>query len=75
MRKSGNDKKILGAAFDVFKSEPLEGNNKLRSLDNIILTPHLGASTEEAQIRVGMMALNQVREYLLNDNLINEVLS
>lgn len=65
--------KIRAAAFDVFASEPLPEDSKLRLLENLIMTPHLGASTEEAQVRVGEMVLNQLREFFLNNNLLNEV--
>jgi D-3-phosphoglycerate dehydrogenase len=68
-----SNKKIRGAGFDVFATEPLETDSKLRKLDNLILTPHLGASTEEAQIRVGEMAVHQLQEYFLNNNLLHEV--
>lgn len=64
---------IRAAAFDVFATEPLEENSKLRELENLIMTPHLGASTEEAQVRVGEMAVHQLREFFLNNNLLNEV--
>ena len=47
------EKIIAGAAVDVFTSEPLE-NSPLQNLPNIILTPHLGASTIEAQIGVSV---------------------
>ena len=47
------EKIIAGAAIDVFTSEPLE-NSPLQTLPNIILTPHLGASTIEAQIGVSV---------------------
>ncbi len=67
------DKKIRAAGFDVFAQEPLQEDSPLRSLDNIILTPHLGASTEEAQLRVGEMAVNQINEFFINNNLLNEV--
>ena len=67
------DKKIRGAALDVFAQEPLESDSKLNQLDNILLTPHLGASTEEAQKRVGEMVLNQLKEFFINNNLLNEV--
>lgn len=48
------EKIIAGAAVDVFTSEPLDENSPLRNLQNIILTPHLGASTIEAQIGVSV---------------------
>jgi D-3-phosphoglycerate dehydrogenase len=66
------DKKILGAGFDVFAEEPLK-ESKLRELNNIVMTPHLGASTAEAQERVGIMAVHQLKEFFVNKNLLNEV--
>ena len=68
-----SENKILGAGFDVFATEPLEESSKLRNLGNLVLTPHLGASTAEAQIRVGEMAVKQIQEFFLNNNLLNEV--
>jgi len=44
--------KIAGAGVDVFETEPPKGS-KLLSLENVVLTPHLGANTKEAQIRAG----------------------
>ncbi|MAW06792.1 MAG: hypothetical protein CME61_00770 [Halobacteriovoraceae bacterium] len=64
---------IRGAALDVFETEPLSNDSELLSLDNVLLTPHLGASTAEAQVRVGLMAASQVKEFFINQNLINEV--
>ncbi|MHC5832519.1 MAG: phosphoglycerate dehydrogenase, partial [Nostoc sp.] len=56
---------IGGAAFDVFESEPL-GESELRSLGKeIILTPHLGASTTEAQVNVAIDVAEQIRDVLL----------
>lgn len=66
------NKKFRGAGFDVFAEEPLK-NSKLPTLKNIVLTPHLGASTEEAQFRVGEMSLHQIREFFVNNKLLNEV--
>ncbi len=66
-------KKIRGAGFDVFANEPLEEGTKLRTLDNIVLTPHLGGSTEEAQFRVGEMAAHQVVSFLTKGELLHEV--
>lgn len=66
--------KIRGAGFDVFANEPLEAGSKLVELDNIVMTPHLGASTNEAQDRVGEIAVHIVKEFFINNNLMHEVL-
>ena len=55
---------IAAAAVDVYSSEPPAADNPLLTAPNIILTPHLGASTAEAQTRVGVEAAEQVREVL-----------
>ncbi|MBI2119444.1 MAG: phosphoglycerate dehydrogenase [Elusimicrobia bacterium] len=55
-------KKIKGAALDVFTKEPLE-NSPFFGLENVILTPHLGASTEEAQIKVAKELSDSVKEF------------
>ncbi len=67
--KEGN----ISAALDVFSTEPLKEKTELHGLSNLILTPHLGGSTEEAQVRVGEMAVNQIREFFNNNTLLNEV--
>jgi D-3-phosphoglycerate dehydrogenase len=57
--------KIAGAALDVFETEPL-GESPLRELGSkIILTPHLGASTTEAQLNVSIDVAEQIRDVLL----------
>jgi len=68
-----SQKKIKGAGFDVYATEPLPKESNLRQLENLVLTPHLGASTQEAQLRVGNMAVNQMNEFFNNNNLLNEV--
>lgn len=45
---------VAGAAIDVFEKEPIDPENPLLGLDNIVLTPHLGASTAEAQVGVAV---------------------
>ncbi|MCT7952869.1 phosphoglycerate dehydrogenase [Ancylothrix sp. C2] len=58
--------RIGGAALDVFSNEPLEADSPLRQLGKeIILTPHLGASTTEAQINVAIDVAEQIRDVLL----------
>jgi D-3-phosphoglycerate dehydrogenase len=51
---------VAGAAVDVYTSEPMAADNPLRSAPNMLLTPHLGASTSEAQDRVGMEMAEQL---------------
>ncbi len=60
------EKLIAGAAVDVFTTEPLAENSPFRELDNIILTPHLGASTIEAQIGVSLDVANGIVDALNN---------
>ena len=55
--------KIAGAAIDVFEEEPPKGS-KLLELDNVVLTPHIGANTKEAQIRAGTICAEQVMKVL-----------
>ncbi len=54
-----------GAAFDVFDQEPLPADHPLRKLKNVVLTPHLGASTEEAQLNVAVEIAESVKAALL----------
>src|SRR5207248_11658023 len=49
---------VAAAALDVFSAEPYEG--PLLELDNVVVTPHLAASTEEAQDRAGVIVAEQV---------------
>jgi D-3-phosphoglycerate dehydrogenase len=58
------EKKVAGAALDVFEKEPAVGN-PLLELDEVITTPHLGASTGEAQENVAIAIAQQVVDYLL----------
>lgn len=67
------EEKIGGAALDVYSAEPLAEDSKLRKTSNLVLTPHLGASTEESQERVGEMVLDQLDQFFIQNKLINEV--
>jgi D-3-phosphoglycerate dehydrogenase len=62
--KTLKDGKLAGAAVDVFEQEPPSKDNKLMSLDNVILSPHLGASTKEAQIQAGTVCADQMIKVL-----------
>ncbi|MGD9003682.1 MAG: hydroxyacid dehydrogenase, partial [Desulfobacterales bacterium] len=67
--KSG---KVAGAALDVFESEP-PGVCPLFEIDRVICTPHLGASTLEAQTNVAFMVAEQIIAYLRDGTVINAV--
>jgi len=67
--KSGH---LWGAAIDVFSTEP-PGKNKLLELNNFICTPHLGASTSEAQVNVARDVAEQIVAYLLEGTVKNAV--
>src|SRR5664279_6332083 len=65
--------KVAGAALDVFAVEPLPADHPYRKQANLILTPHLGASTEEAQEKCGIEVAEVVTAYLLTGEVRNAV--
>ncbi|WP_152045135.1 phosphoglycerate dehydrogenase [Aureimonas psammosilenae] len=65
--KSG---KVAGAGIDVFETEPAK-ESPLFTLDNVVCTPHLGASTEEAQENVALQVAEQMSDYLVNGAVSN----
>jgi len=67
--KSG---KVAGAALDVFEKEP-PGTCSLLDEENVICTPHLGASTREAQTNVAVAVAKQIIDYLKNGTIVNAV--
>jgi len=64
--------KVAGAALDVFEKEP-PTESPLLKLDNVIMTPHLGASTEEAQVNVAIDTCETLRDALLEKGIRNAV--
>jgi D-3-phosphoglycerate dehydrogenase len=62
--------KVAGAAFDVFVEEPAT-SNALFDLPNFIATPHLGASTTEAQENVALQVAEQISAYLMTGEITN----
>ncbi len=63
---------IAGAALDVYTSEPFE-NNPFIGLDNIVMTPHLAASTDEAQVTVAVDVARQIVDFLSTGAIVNAV--
>lgn len=64
---------VAGAALDVFVQEPLPADHPLRKLKNTLLTPHLGASTEEAQEQVALEAAEIITAFLLRGEIRHAV--
>ncbi len=71
------NKKVAGAAIDVFPVEP-KGNEEefispLRAFDNVILTPHIGGSTKEAQENIGLEVASKLAKYSDNGSTLSAV--
>ena len=64
--------KVVGAGIDVFEVEPAR-ENILFGMDKVIVTPHLGASTDEAQVNVAMQVAEQISDYLLDSTVVNSI--
>ncbi|QPJ60934.1 MAG: phosphoglycerate dehydrogenase [Candidatus Nitronauta litoralis] len=67
------EKKVAQAALDVYEKEPLDPNSPLLDVDEIICTPHLGASTGEAQEKVAVAVCDQLVDFLKFGNIRNAV--
>lgn len=69
--KALESKKVAGCALDVFEQEPLPADSPLLKFDNCVVTPHLGASTSEAQVSVAIEIAESVRNALLGKGILN----
>ncbi|HOJ64175.1 MAG TPA: phosphoglycerate dehydrogenase [Spirochaetota bacterium] len=65
--------KVKGAGLDVFEKEPVDPDNPLVKHPNVICTPHLGASTVEAQVNVAVEIARQIGDYLTKNEIRNAV--
>ncbi len=68
-----NDGHVAAAAIDVWSPEPPPADHALLLHPNVVATPHLGASTHEAQVRVAEAVAIQVRDYLLHGRKVGAV--
>jgi D-3-phosphoglycerate dehydrogenase len=73
LEQSLRDGHVAAAALDVFEEEPLPANSSLRDAPNLVLTPHLGASTAEAQESVGIEIAQSVHAALLQGTIRNAI--
>ena len=73
LRRAMESGKVAAAALDVFQTEPPAAEEPLLSFDQLIATPHIGGSTEEAQEIVGVRIAEQLAEYLLQGVALNAV--
>ena len=77
LKRNLKNNKLLGAAIDVFPKEPLSNKEKFKSeligLNNIILSPHIGGSTKEAQKNIGSFVPQKIIEYINSGNSSNSV--
>lgn len=71
LAKALETKRIAGAALDVFDEEPVNTDSPLLKFDQCVVTPHLGASTAEAQVNVAIEVALAVRDALLGNGIRN----
>ncbi|WP_209124590.1 2-hydroxyacid dehydrogenase [Alkalihalobacillus sp. BA299] len=71
------NRKILGAGIDVFAHEPVSQHHKLASLENVVLTPHIGGGTVEAMEAVIKKSCSNINSFLINNHYenINDVIN
>lgn len=77
LKRNLKNNKLHGAAIDVFPEEPLNNKEKFKSeligLNNVILSPHVGGSTKEAQKNIGSFVPQKIIEYINSGNSSNSV--
>ena len=71
--KALEEKSIAAAGLDVTEPEPLPANSKLWAMDNVLITPHIAAASEDALRLTGMIARENLKRFINGDKLINPV--
>ena len=67
------DKKIAGAALDVFETHPMPPDSPLLGMDNVVLTPHIGGATEETIMRHSRMMADDILRFAAGERPVNLV--
>ena len=70
---SESDRVIAGAAVDVYAKEPTTSDNPLTQCEGVINTPHIGASSQEAQVNCAVAAAEHVIAYFDKGEVVNKV--
>jgi phosphoglycerate dehydrogenase-like enzyme len=68
------EKRIAGAAFDVYETWPVRPDSPLLELNNVVLTPHIGGATDETIVRHSQMITDDIERFLRGEqpkNLVN----
>ena len=63
---------LAGYGCDVYETEP-QTDSIFSGMHNVVMTPHIGASTAEAQEKVAVQIAEQISDYLLNNKIVNQV--
>jgi D-3-phosphoglycerate dehydrogenase len=63
---------LAGSGCDVYETEP-QTDSIFSGMQNVVMTPHIGASTAEAQEKVAVQIAEQIADYLLNNKIVNQV--
>lgn len=72
MKEALNNNKISGYGCDVYEEEP-ETDSIFSGMNKVVMTPHIGAGTSEAQEKVALQIAEQVSDFLINNNIVNQV--
>jgi glyoxylate reductase len=67
------DRRIWAAGLDVFEQEPLPPDSPLRTLDNVLLLPHIGSASIRTRTAMAILAATNIRDYLLHGKAVSPV--